>query len=530
MALNALFSNHAPAWLRASLARSGRIFQSQPPMVRGIFLAIALVAIGSTLYLAGRPFSLGSKPYVGSGRKYSRDDLLQIRKAFEARGITYSVDAGGHVQVSPDQFDAASALLAKLDLGVRSVEELRKEAEQSSYLDSEFDKQRRELSAREKILESLIDRLPGIAWSYVQINQSRPTLGLRKSPKVKALVSVETQDDAMLPFRTVEAIKKMIVTSVSEIAPDAITIMDGKARMYLDAENVGLQASSRDRAREEQLRQEILERLDWIDRVRVSVHVQSAPAKPVNHSEAVDAGKPTMVSPAGQGWKRKGEGGSAHHRDGSKPRIVVAPNRPLDPDTLALDPIDSPTPAGEPELPETPIVSGPPTPLGRIVVEVPRSFYYRNFMNASQGEKQPSPEAIQPSKRQIESKVLETVRMTIPGPGDSWDVRVEMFPDDIPLVRSPAIAPAPESRRESWGWEIAVAGGSVAVVSLVIVVARLGRRPERVATVPRGTRRFDRESPTGPTPSERVRELVRRNPQAAASVLQRWVGRGGDLA
>ena len=31
----------------------------------------------------------------------------------------------------------------------------------------------------------------------------------------------------------------------------------------------------------------------------------------------------------------------------------------------------------------------------------------------------------------------------------------------------------------------------------------------------------------GPGPSERVRELIRLNPEAAASVLHRWTGQGG---
>ena len=33
----------------------------------------------------------------------------------------------------------------------------------------------------------------------------------------------------------------------------------------------------------------------------------------------------------------------------------------------------------------------------------------------------------------------------------------------------------------------------------------------------------------GHAPSERVRELVRFNPEAAAGVLQRWIGQGGHV-
>jgi flagellar biosynthesis/type III secretory pathway M-ring protein FliF/YscJ len=36
------------------------------------------------------------------------------------------------------------------------------------------------------------------------------------------------------------------------------------------------------------------------------------------------------------------------------------------------------------------------------------------------------------------------------------------------------------------------------------------------------------DAPSGPVPgpSERVRDLVRRDPEAAAGVLQRWIGQG----
>jgi flagellar biosynthesis/type III secretory pathway M-ring protein FliF/YscJ len=40
----------------------------------------------------------------------------------------------------------------------------------------------------------------------------------------------------------------------------------------------------------------------------------------------------------------------------------------------------------------------------------------------------------------------------------------------------------------------------------------------------------DAASETTPGASERVRELIRHNPEAAASVLNRWIGQGGHAA
>jgi flagellar M-ring protein FliF len=41
--------------------------------------------------------------------------------------------------------------------------------------------------------------------------------------------------------------------------------------------------------------------------------------------------------------------------------------------------------------------------------------------------------------------------------------------------------------------------------------------------------KIDEASDPGPGPSERVRELIRLNPEAAASVLHRWTGQGGTI-
>ncbi len=71
------------------------------------------------------------------------------------------------------------------------------------------------------------------------------------------------------------------------------------------------------------------------------------------------------------------------------------------------------------------------------------------------------------------------------------------------------------------------------MVALLVVGVRLlaSRRPE-VRPAPasdRGLYARDEASEPGQSASERVRELIRLNPEAAASVLHRWIGQGGHL-
>ena len=53
--------------------------------------------------------------------------------------------------------------------------------------------------------------------------------------------------------------------------------------------------------------------------------------------------------------------------------------------------------------------------------------------------------------------------------------------------------------------------------------------PRRARGADRGRYPIDAAPEPGHAPSERVRELVRFNPEAAAGVLQRWIGQGGHV-
>ena len=107
---------------------------------------------------------------------------------------------------------------------------------------------------------------------------------------------------------------------------------------------------------------------------------------------------------------------------------------------------------------------------------------------------------------------------------------VDTIPDDVPLARPAVLTSAVDQRRKIVDWGILGAVG-VSICVLVVVVTRIqvARRPARLPEPVHKTRRYHADSASDPGPSERVRELIRRNPEAAASVLQRWTGQGGRV-
>jgi len=129
-----------------------------------------------------------------------------------------------------------------------------------------------------------------------------------------------------------------------------------------------------------------------------------------------------------------------------------------------------------------------------------------------------------------ETGVKKTVELVLPQQG-TWKVDVYTIPDELPLVRTTVLPYPVDSRRKALDWGIVGAVGAAiailaAVGSWLQVARRSARRPEGEAK----PGRYRADLASEPAPSERVRELVRRNPEAAASVLQRWTVQGGSAS
>ncbi|QEH35743.1 flagellar MS-ring protein [Aquisphaera giovannonii] len=466
----------------------------------GAILAVAAVAVVATTPSLGTPGTW----YLGMGRHYAADDLSKVARAFDRQRIAYQVDDQRRVAVPWSQREAAEAAAAKLELGPRLPGEIRDEVQAPGLLDSPSDREAREHRRQEQILESLLARVPGVAGAFVRVNQPRPRLGLQPAERPWAFVSLETEGDRPLPFQSVQLITTVVNGFDRGIAPESITVVDRRGHKYLDAANPSLGVLSRNLAEEERLTREIEGELDWIRGVRVSVQLPDAPAD-----------EPRPPAPTATAEAAKGP-------DAAAP--VIAINRPLE---IAEPP---PSPPIAPAAPASPPATAGPRPgreHGRVWVKVPRSYYYQVGMIP--GRKEPSPDDFQKLVAKTEELVRQGIGGVVPLAGPSaWQATVSVIPDELP---SPAPAmPASETRGVPATWAVAagVAGLLAALAALAAWLVRLGLRPaSRREASPRGVR-YHRGSAASPGPSELVREFVRRNPESAVSVLERWTSQGGE--
>jgi hypothetical protein len=100
--------------------------------------------------------------------------------------------------------------------------------------------------------------------------------------------------------------------------------------------------------------------------------------------------------------------------------------------------------------------------------------------------------------------------------------------DQTPDDRMPAVVPGRDSRRLVNDWAMAGAAGAAAAALVAVGTWVFGvRQPTRRSSGSRGSLRYHPGSPATPPPTERVLEFVRRNPETAFSVLNRWTSQGG---
>jgi flagellar M-ring protein FliF len=535
--IDRLSTTEAVSWVRSRAERIRNSAATRHPLVRWAVATVSVMAVVAMGYLVTMSATPLSQTHLAGGRSFSSDDLVKVFRALDEKHIEYHPDDRRRVAVLAEQYDQASAIVAKLDVGRHSVGEIRDESNSWSVLEGPREKERRELVRREKMLEAMVTQFQDVAWAVVSLKYPQSHHFLQARGKPSAFVFVETDGDRLIPDVTVQSISSCLVANEPEITADSITVMDRRGHLYLEAGKPGQGDLSRTRAREEKLREEIAEKLNSIKGVEVLVSLASGRGEGSGTSPGGGGGlgrESAMAKPSDstqQDSESEKHGGTKVSRPFVPKTSVNAPLGPL-PERER----DSDGEFGKREEPGAPSRASdtarieterPRCEGGRVVVTVPRSFYYNAIMTIDHRE--PSHEELKLAAEKMEPQIKSKVSLVVQDAA-AWKVEIYTSPDEVDLGRRAMLASASEQRRKALDWGL-VGAGAAAVAMLVALASwiQVARSPGRRTDVTRGTRRYHADSPTAPAPSERVRELVRRNPETAASVLQRWTAQGGGL-
>jgi flagellar biosynthesis/type III secretory pathway M-ring protein FliF/YscJ len=489
----------AMMWLRTSRDRVRRVLLSRRPVVRwGLFVAAALIVVAAGYWAVILLVPVGTRSLT-TDRPLRSDDLIKVCRALRAKSIEYHIGDGRRVEVPDAQFDAAVAVLAKLELGLPPIDEIRSQSSAWSLLESHEEKAQRQLINRERLIESFISELKGLVSSVVSLKYLQKPSLFHTPSRLSAFVFVEPEQDRPIPFQTVQSIVTTLLGCEPELTPESITIVDSRGHPYLEAGKPGLSDLSRNRARAEEVQQDILDKLAvWIKGVQVWV-------------ELIDSGPSEPAAALAKAAPGQSSGAALLPTVGVNHPLELNPESP--PATLASS-VAATKVATRLDLHER----------GRILIYVPRSFYY-NAVFPRADRRVPTADEFQRMAARTKEQVLKVVHLMVP---ESWVVDVDTIPDDVPPMQGSELPSAADSRRKALDWAVlAAAGAAVALLTAVGSWIQVSRRPAAQAEQARETRQFRARSAAEEGSSERVHELVQRDPEAAASVLQRWASEGG---
>ncbi len=474
-----------PALVRHQAHQAWRWVMDQSPGARLAAGALALAA------LVGAAYSVtGANPDVPTtwlydGQSLASEDSQRVLEALAVAKIPATVGSRGQVAVPAEHKSDALALLAKNKLGPKTLSALQSESETSSPFASPVDRVDRKERQREREAEILISRFEGISSAYVKINRASGRSPATRAGKVAVLVSLELREEGRLPPRSLEAIQNLIKTTEPDLPPDALTVMDKTGRSYLAVGKPEVGVEMMAQIREEEFSSRIRERLNWIEGVQVYVSMDPGPA--------------LVATP--------------------DPMAQPAPNPPV----ASLN-----TPAEIVEAAPAPVTIAPqaPPPKARVLVQVPVNHYLRAYEKTNRAE--PTLDELRPYAMKIESSIRSTIQTLIP-PSQLAEVEVMRIDDPGPAPPPSSKATPPGSPLPSWAIPAGIAAAVGFAAALLLGTRWLvARRPPVAApsAVPRA--HFEVGDDAGP--SNRVRELVKRDPAAAAGVLHRWIGQGGDAS
>jgi flagellar biosynthesis/type III secretory pathway M-ring protein FliF/YscJ len=449
-------------------------------------LLIALGALGALGYFASMddPSEL-TWAWIFEGHKLSNDEILAISNALDAENIQHVADhTTGRVGVKPARKTEALATLEKHKVVPRTLDDLSHE-EAGSPWDLPEDRQRRELAARERSLKYQIEGLHNaIQSAHVEILRTKTRPGLNAPWNVGAYVYLRIET-TRLSHRVIEGIETFLKGSIPDLNPKAITVVDQFGFNYLSADNPALREQLTLHAQEETWRDKISEELQHIPGVGVSVLLETAPVPPPPPPQLPTLPVEDLAVPNG--------------------KVAIGPDAPV-------------------EAPAPPVQ--PPRTKANVLVRVPRSFYFLDFAARTSPNRSPTQEDLDQMRETTEKLIRDAVEIHIPKE-DLGVVKIGVIQDDLGSPRQ-LLIPSVDEPHRPWIWaalSVAVVLASVGAVGAMVRLAtrRQPTRPSLSSWRPG----YVADGPSGP--SERVRELIRLNPEAAAGVLQRWIGQGGTL-
>jgi flagellar M-ring protein FliF len=530
----------------------------------GLLLALVVVSVA---YLFQYQVA-GGDEYLLGGRPFTPSELTAIEAAFAKAGLGKSQVVGSQIRIPRGQKELYLAAMAD---GNALPADFYKYFDEAVRSDSPFNSpksmENRRLHAKQKELSLIIGRMKDIESASVLYDEETKR-GLMQQKYKTAMVAVQTRG-GQLDEEQVKAIRNVVASAYAGLDRHNITITDLSGPTYGGAlgpdgvpDDESLYAAHKIRFEREFLKKIQLQ-LSYIPGVIVGVNAELNPEM-LNSSTTVKHDPKPVALLTKESTKEQ-----TQHTPGAIGRPGAQSNGVETPGNRSVA-VSAPTSGNESQLTETRSdiqnVTGHDTTVRQMAplipkkvtasIDIPASYYVevwkkRNPQPADKPAKAPDAAEVATIETETKNSIKEKVRNLLPdvdkGTNPYPHIVVETYVD---LPRATAAPPTLAASANTWlaeNWQtLAVIGvGLVSLLMLQNMVRSPAGAPSTAAAVstpPAQPRLAVHEPPkeeeelepvkvlksrfsmTGPDLKAELREIVKENPDAAATILRSWIG------
>lgn len=547
-------------FVNRSYGQAAELLRSMTPAARittGLLLAVILISLAFLF----RQRAEVADEFLFGGEHLSQAQIAAMEAAFSSKGLNEWETVGNRIRVPRRKrnfyIEAARTAEAMPAAPETAWQQL---FSGDNPLKSTQIRAWEAFRAQERTLALTLEELAGVDRAVVQI-QEVDTGGFPRRKERRCLVSVKATGSRALPAALVESVRHMVVSG-GGVDPQHVTVSDlNTGQTYPGLGENGLLADSlyakRQREQEEIYRAKILDRLSTYGDVKVAVHVELD--KEMVNQTVSDKYDPKATTVETTDFSK--EITSTRPDPGGRPGVV--PNASIGNVAQQVSPggVESSTTerrenqrfvtgATRTITEKVPFV---PTWIG-VSIGVPRSYFQRIWLQrnpAAAGQDAVTPDVgeLKSIENEIVKDIEEAVKTLLPKaiPGEDLDQRVAVVPYTETPLPEPA-GPSVSDKALTWlssHWQT-LGLLLLAVFSILFLKSMIRSTPEPVRTpgepaiaVATGSSE-DEEKPddvvaisnslrqrfqgSGRNLRDELTELVREDPEAAASVLQSWIG------
>ncbi len=515
-------------------------------------LLIVVVAV-SMAYLLHDQVS-GPETYLMGGETFSASQLRDMQAAFGKAGLEAQIE-GAKIRIPRGQESKYMAALAEAGaLPAEFGDYLNRAVTSANYFGSRQQQEAALRVARQRELQNILNHLPGIEKSAVQIDEQMER-GLHPKKLVTASVNIVPKNSQPLDEARIRAIRCAVASSIAGLKPEGVTVVDlGAARSYpgtssADGSSAGGDYAELKRRLEADWQEKIAAALAYIPGVLVRTNVEldreimneettrqfdgEAPgaARRPHQAKSLDAAIPLAIS--------RLVGGKPNPPDIAKdpPRDVASQNS------------DAPAKSTSPAVERHIVREGRTPKRVTVSIAVPHSYYeevWRKRNPALAPYHRPDAVALAEIEAGEKQSIAAAVAALVPQSNESGTaIAVTTF---HPPARPRVINPAPEDPLLAWlaeHWSVAGLF-TLALACLLVLRSMLSSGPAPAAkssphgnaSVGQATSLLDEPGGSqsapppahigrglrGPVLRDELADMVRDDPDAAVGVLRSWIG------